>query len=68
MNKARVLEPMIIRDQMTMSRFVVLFVPCNGLVMLKLFLTASGTSFVFATRFRDRCLGLRAALYDEADT
>ena len=34
MNKARVIEPFIIQDQMIMSRFV----------MLKLFLTASGTS------------------------
>ena len=34
MNKARVMEPFIIQDQMIMSRFV----------MLKLFLTASGTS------------------------
>lgn len=34
MNKARVIEPHVIQDQMVMSRFV----------MLKLFLTASGTS------------------------
>lgn len=37
MNKARVIEPLVIQDQMVMSRFV----------MLKLFLTASGTSSCF---------------------
>lgn len=41
MNKARVMDPSVIQDQMVMSRFV----------MLKLFLTASGTSIMLATIF-----------------